>query len=221
MLNTVFLGGATSKSIEVRAVTASTGLPKTDLVYNTSGLVANYHRGPNGTVTAITLATQTSTGAYSSGGFVHKDAGVYRLDVPDAAIAAGVDYVVFTLSGVSDCFITSAIVEIAGADPRAARADADVKYWNGSAVATPNVSGVPKVDMTHILGTAGATTELSAIPSATASFWDRITFLFAKSRNKITQTATTSTLYKDDGTTSMGTSTVSDDSTTFTRGKFS
>jgi hypothetical protein len=33
---------------------------------------------------------------------------------------------------------------------------ANVTQWSGSSVATPNVSGVPKVDITHFLGTASA-----------------------------------------------------------------
>ena len=141
MTNTVYAGGATSKSVEVRAFVASTGLPKTDLVYNTSGLTASYQRGPTGTVTSITLATQTSTGAYSSGGFVHKNAGVYRLDVPDAALAAGVDYVTFTLAGVSDCVITAARVDISGADPRSATVDANVTKINNTTVVGAGTSG--------------------------------------------------------------------------------
>jgi hypothetical protein len=39
-------------------------------------------------------------------------------------------------------------------------------------------------------------------------------------RNKITNTVSTMTLYADDNTTSVAASTVSDDGTTATRGKF-
>ena len=85
----VLQGGATSQQLQVRAITQSTGAPDTSLAYNTSGLSCNYQR-PGGSSTSITLATQTVTGAYSSGGFVHLANGWYRLDVPDAAIASGV-----------------------------------------------------------------------------------------------------------------------------------
>tara|TARA_R110000868_G_scaffold347782_1_gene608739 strand:+ start:90 stop:1088 length:999 start_codon:yes stop_codon:yes gene_type:complete len=48
---------------------------------------------------AITLATQTTTGAHSDGGFVEVDAtnmpGVYRFDLPDAAVASGRSVVVY------------------------------------------------------------------------------------------------------------------------------
>jgi len=93
----VFAKDATSQSIVVRAYDSTTFLPKTGLVFNTSGLTAYYRRGATGTATAITLVTQTVGGAYSSGGFVETDAtnmpGNYRLDLPNAVIATGVDYV--------------------------------------------------------------------------------------------------------------------------------
>ena len=62
--------------------------------------------------------------------------------------------------------------------------------------------------------------ELADIPGATVSLKDKITFLFMLARNKVTQTATTQTLFADNTTTSVGTSTVSDDVTTFTLGEY-
>lgn len=66
-----------------------------------------------------------------------------------------------------------------------------------------------------------ALTELSAVPGVTASVLSALNWIFTVARNKVEQTATTSTLRKDDGTTSLATSTVSDDGTTFTRGEWS
>ena len=89
--------------IQNSSVTTGAGL--TGLVFNSAGLVASYVR-PGAARTAITLATQTVTGAYSSGGFVEVDStnmpGVYRLDVPNAALAAGVDAVVVMLKGATN-----------------------------------------------------------------------------------------------------------------------
>ena len=219
MADTAFVAGATSKIVTVEAIVISTGLPYTSGAYNTSGISATYTR-LGSTPTTLTLVTATA-GTYTSSGFVHRGKGVYEIGAPTAALAAGADAVEFAVDGITDVLFRPCRVELTGQDPRAARSDSNVTYWNGNAVATPNTNGVPKVDVTHILGTAGATTELSAIPSATASFWDRISFLFMRGRNKMTQTSSTTTLYKDDGTTSVGTSTVSDDGTTFTRGKAS
>lgn len=63
-------------------------------------------------------------------------------------------------------------------------------------------------------------TELAAVPAANAPLSQKLNWLFLLARNKITQTATTQTIYADDGSTSVATSTVSDDSTTATRGEF-
>lgn len=67
---------------------------------------------------------------------------------------------------------------------------------------------------------AKALTELAAVPAVTGTVIDALNWLFTVARNKIEQTATTSTLRKDDGTTALATSTVSDDATTFTRGEW-
>lgn len=70
----------------------TTGAGLTGLAYNTSGLTA-YYCNEAGSSTSITLATQTATGSYSSGGFVQIDAtnmaGVYRFDIPNAVFASG------------------------------------------------------------------------------------------------------------------------------------
>lgn len=97
-----FQKGATSKSIEVLAVNAADNTPRTDLVFNTAGLSASYTRS-GAAATAITLATlASSSAAYSSGGFVVITGNLYRLDIPDAAIATGVDKgrIHFILAGV-------------------------------------------------------------------------------------------------------------------------
>lgn len=99
--------GTTSYSayVFVQDSSVSTGVGLTGLVYNSASLVASYVR-PRAARVAITLATQTVTGAYSSGGFVEVDAtnmpGVYRLDVPDAALATGVDAAVIMLKGAAN-----------------------------------------------------------------------------------------------------------------------
>jgi hypothetical protein len=97
--------GATSQIWLVKARNSSTGAPLTGLAYNTASLVAYYVR-PGAVATAITLATQTVTGAYSSGGFVEVDAtnmpGIYRFDPPNAVLASGVDNAVVTLKGATN-----------------------------------------------------------------------------------------------------------------------
>jgi hypothetical protein len=67
---------------------------------------------------------------------------------------------------------------------------------------------------------AKALTELAAVPGVTGTTIDALNWVFTLARNKIEQTSSTSTLRKDDGTTSLATSAVSDDGTTFTRNEW-
>lgn len=87
-----FYAGETDKTIYIRLRDSTTGLAKTGLAFNSAGAVCSYVL-PLAARAAITLATQTVTGAHSDGGFVEVDAtnckGLYRLDLPDAAIASG------------------------------------------------------------------------------------------------------------------------------------
>ena len=62
--------------------------------------------------------------------------------------------------------------------------------------------------------------ESSAVPAATATLVAKIAWLATLARNKITQTATTQLVRNDADGATVGTSTVSDDGTTTTRGKF-
>ena len=62
--------------------------------------------------------------------------------------------------------------------------------------------------------------EPAAVPAATASIKDKIGWLAALARNKITQTATTQTLRNDADGADIAASTVSDDLTTFVRGEY-
>jgi len=63
--------------------------------------------------------------------------------------------------------------------------------------------------------------EPSGVVAATSSLKDKICWLFALARNKITQTSTTQSLRNDADDDDIATSTVSDDGTTATRGEFS
>lgn len=66
-----------------------------------------------------------------------------------------------------------------------------------------------------------AYSEVSAPPAANASLAQKIGWLFALARNKITQSSTTQTLRNDADSSDIGTAAVSDNGTTFTRGEWS
>lgn len=84
--------GLTSQTIDVFLGDSSstTGGGLTGLAFNTASLTCYYRKGATGTPTAITLATQTVGGAWSSGGFVQVDStnmpGVYRFDIPNVVV---------------------------------------------------------------------------------------------------------------------------------------
>lgn len=83
------LKGSTNKSAKVRIINSSTGLPVTDTVHNTSGLVIWYRR-EGGTKQIVTLASLTALdSAHADGGFIHISDGYYRIDLPDAAFTTG------------------------------------------------------------------------------------------------------------------------------------
>ena len=65
-----------------------------------------------------------------------------------------------------------------------------------------------------------AMTESGGIPAVTASFRDAFRWMFALSRNKITQTATTQALRNDADGANLATAAVSDDGTTAIRGEW-
>jgi hypothetical protein len=89
--------GSTSQSIEIY-------LGVTGLTASTSGLSARYNRTRTASVD-IPLVARTIAQAWTAGGFAEVDAtnmpGVYRLDLPDAALAAGADDVTIVVRGAS------------------------------------------------------------------------------------------------------------------------
>ena len=89
--------GSTSQSIELY-------LGAIGLTASTSGLSARYNRTRTASV-SIPLVARTIAQAWTSGGFAEVDAtnmpGVYRLDLPDAALAAGADDVTVVVRGAS------------------------------------------------------------------------------------------------------------------------
>lgn len=116
--------------------TSTTGSGKTGLAYNTSSLTCYYAR-PGAAAAALSLVTQTVTGAHSDGGFVEVDAtnlpGVYRLDLSDAIIAASA---------------RSAVVQLKGA--------------TGMAPLVLEIDLNAEVNTTHVSGTAQTARDLGA-----------------------------------------------------------
>ena len=112
-----------SEYVFVQDSASTTGGGKTGIAFNAASFTAYYVR-PAGSATAITLATQTVTGAWSSGGWVEVDAtnlpGIYRFDIPNAVFATGVDHAVVMLKGASGMAPVSLEYQLVGFDPSTA-----------------------------------------------------------------------------------------------------
>lgn len=111
------LGGSTDYSCVIRIIDSTDGTPETAVEHNTSGIDLEYRRGGQGAVVDITeaaLAAPDST--HSDGGIEHIGAGYYRLDLPDAAVAAGVPFV--TVGGtITGMVVIGAMVPIVAYNP--------------------------------------------------------------------------------------------------------
>ena len=92
---TKIASGSTSQSIFIYLGASGIG-------YSDLGLIAKYTRNKSNPVT-FSLAPQTTTGSWVSGGIVETDPtnqpGLYRLDLPNEALVAGTDRVVVTVRG--------------------------------------------------------------------------------------------------------------------------
>src|SRR5438128_2206543 len=117
--------GSTNPSIDLFVLDSSvtTGQGLAGLTFNTVGLKAYYRNGYNGAATSIALATLTGpTAAWSSGGFVEIDAvnmkGVYRLDLPNAAVASGtcISLLLFGATNMTPAYVE---LELVAYDPYA------------------------------------------------------------------------------------------------------
>lgn len=83
--------GSTDVSVNIRIVDETDGTPETAVEHNTTGIDLWYRRegAAVSSITEVALAALTT--AHTDGGIEHISHGWYRLDVPDAAFASGVD----------------------------------------------------------------------------------------------------------------------------------
>jgi len=168
--------GDTDYSCTIRIVDDTDGTPETGVVFNTAGIDLWYRR-PGAAHSSITEATQTEGGAHTDGGFVHISDGCYRLDLPDAAVASGVDYV--DVGGT-----VTGMVVIGG---RIRLTDFDLDTANVTlAAATHTGAVIPTVttltghtaqtgDSFALIGTAGAgLTDITINAASVDAIWDEV-----------------------------------------------
>jgi hypothetical protein len=100
----IFAGTASlSLPVIVYDNTSTTGAGLSGLTHSTSGLVLEYRRAGQSSWTSVTLVSKT-LGTYTSGGIVASGSrsGRYEVDIPDAAVAAGVRMVEICLRGAAN-----------------------------------------------------------------------------------------------------------------------
>lgn len=100
------------------------------------------------------------TDAHTDGECIHVGHGLYRVDWPDAAFDGGVGKRVqlTVVDGDAGAFTETLVMQL---DP-----PGDATAWNGTAVATPTVAGVPEVDLTHMAGGTQTVTDLKDFADA-------------------------------------------------------
>ncbi len=180
MAKRTFTAGVTSQTIDVFIQDSSStiGAGLAGLAFGTSGLIAYYRKGATGTPTAITLATQTVGGAWSSGGFVELDAthtkGVYRFDVPDTVLAA-TPWATIYFSGAANMAPVIAELEIVSVNPFDSVRMGLTALPNasaGGAAGLPLGDANARVDVGKLLGTAWSTPTVAGVPNVNTKTWN-------------------------------------------------
>jgi hypothetical protein len=131
------------------------------LVFNSSGLVAEYRRQGQSTWTAITLVAGT-LGTWSSGGFVTDGslAGAYELGLPDAEDASGAKWVVVRLYGATNLVPCLNDLELDAVD-----------YQDAAALGLSRLDAAVSSRSTYAgADTSGTTMLLSRVPTFPTNF---------------------------------------------------
>lgn len=112
--------GETDQTIDIylQDSSSATAGGLTGLTHASSGLTCYFRKGATGTVTQLTLASQTVGGTHTDGGFVELDStnapGTYRLDLSDAMVSTEGTLTIY-LHGATNLLQTPIRVHVASA----------------------------------------------------------------------------------------------------------
>jgi hypothetical protein len=182
-LHDIVTKGATDRSVVLRIINATTGVPEAGVVFNTSGIDLWYRRegAAKTTITEATLAALTT--AHADGGFLHISDGDYRLDLPDAAFATGANYVDFggTVTGMvviggrvrlvdfslEVAALVANVTQFGGTNGTfsGGRPEVNASHWGGTAVASALVRG----NVIQWTGTNVTTPDVAGSPKVTVT----------------------------------------------------
>jgi hypothetical protein len=153
--------GSTSQSIEIY-------LGATGLTASTAGLSARYNRTRTASV-SIPLVARTIAQAWTSGGFAEVDAtnmpGVYRIDIPDAALAAGADDVTIVVRGASGTNGAVMTVKLSSGGLTSAQTASAVLDAVGTSYATAGSIGYA-IQNSNVASISGSTTAADELEGA-------------------------------------------------------
>lgn len=123
------LKGSTNVSVDVYIIDSTNGTPELGVLFNTAGIDLEYRRELAAVVniTEATLAALTT--AHADGGFLEIGHGLYRLDVPDAAFATGVETV--SIQGtVTGMIVVPQTIQLVDFDPETSMAALVDLIWD-------------------------------------------------------------------------------------------
>lgn len=146
--------GATDVSVTFKVLDSTDGTPETGYTHGTTGVDFWYRQGATGAVQTITAAPQTVTGAHVDGGLVHVQDGVGRLDLPDAAVASGVDYIEYG-GTFTDMIVIGGVIELEGASAGAVRTFTEATFITDTVVTTTS-NTTTAVNLTDFLDAQAA-----------------------------------------------------------------
>jgi hypothetical protein len=162
--------GVADRTVVMYAFDNTTGLPRTDIVFNSAGIDLKYWKVGANAVSNITEVTQTVNAAHSDGGFVTIGNGYYRLDLPDDATSSGTGALVFgTVTGATFVGVYINLVAYDPADtvrlgltalPNAAVEAVGGLFTRGTGAGQVNqtVNGLVNANLINIGGAAVSTT---------------------------------------------------------------
>ena len=150
--------GSVDVSVVLRAVDSTDGTPETAFDHATAGIDLKYRREGAANVDITEAALAALTTAHTDGGVEQIGNGYFRLDLPDAAVATGVDGVM--VHGVATGMV------IMGCYIHLRRMPADVRQFGGSNGTF--ASGVPAVNATQVSGDSTAADNLETAFDDTA-----------------------------------------------------
>jgi len=136
--------GSTSQTTYIRIIDAADGTPETGVTSTTPGLDLEYVRTGQAPVDITETDLGSANAAYSSGGMIHVGGGMYRIDLPNAACAAGANEVIVQ-GTVTDMIVIPVRHPLVAFNLYAAEPTVNVTQFGG--VAGTFSSGRPEVNL--------------------------------------------------------------------------